>query len=509
MYLLNSAMISEIDNYASSFLGIPTEALMHKAARAVEREVRAAAKKQSSVLILAGKGNNGGDGYALATLLKSDYRVTVVDVFSAGQRSEAGRYYLEKYKSMGGEIIDGKAFAFADYLFVDVVVDAIFGTGFKGEIPECLEEAVKLLHFVPAYKIAVDVPLGVDADTGEVNDEFSYTADLTVSLSYIKKGLMSYPAKKSVGRLINDNLSLPNHLLEREFSFDSYGLDDGEVKKILPKREDNSNKGSFGKVLIVTGSEQYRGAAHLSLEAALRAGCGIVYFVGEDGLCAELRQKLPEAIYRSVEKRSVADIAEVISLSKSASSVLVGSGSGKDPWLFELITELLSEEGCPLILDADAINLLSERAEGLFILKHKKRQVILTPHPLEFARLLDKEVSYVQNHRLPLALDFAKEYGVTLVLKGAATVVTDGEKIFINTSGSSALAKGGSGDVLAGAIASLSSFCEPLYAAAAMVYLHGKAADSLSESLSEFSVIPSDLPKEIGRQIKLLYNEEK
>ena len=504
MNLVSSDMIGKIDEYAS-FIGIPTEALMHRAGKALEAAVRLKKEKGKKVLILAGGGNNGGDGYALAYLINSDYSVTVVDVFDKGQRSEAGKYHYKKYLDNGGKKISGSQFSPFDYSDTDVIVDAIFGTGFSGDYPEELKRYVEFIRNSSALKIAVDVPLGVKSDTGEVVSEFLYTADLTVCLSYVKAGLMSYPAKAYVGELLNDNLSLPKELIESEFSFDSFALDRDLVKELLPNRDLDSHKGSFGKLLMICGSDAYRGAAHLSLEAALRGGAGLVYFLGESELCFELRLKYPEAVYIANEKRSTDELQSALSYANRSDAVLIGSGSGRSEWLYRLIIALLRSDGCPLILDADAINLLSEnREESLTALRHSSRKVVLTPHPLEFARISGLEVSAVQGARLDVAKRFAEDNCCTVVLKGASTVVTDGRKTYINTTGSSALAKGGSGDVLAGFVASLSAFSDPLCASGAAVYLHGLAADTLSETLSEFSVTPSDLPKEIGRQIKSL-----
>ena len=502
MKLVSCDMIPEIDRFAVEFIGIAPEALMKRSARGCERVLRERVEKGKRIVILAGKGNNGGDGYALATLLYEDYDVTVVDIFSSGQRTEEGQYYYSKYLDLGGTLIKGGEFDPKALLLADAVVDAIFGTGFVGEIPTELSECSKYLRAASAFKLAIDVPLGIKSDTGEVYPEFLYTPTVTVCLSYPKVGLMSYPAKEYVGELVIDNLSLPKETVEREFSFDSFALDEEALKDVIPPRPENSNKGSFGKVLMLSGSDKYRGAAHLSLEAALRGGAGLVHFFGEKELCYELRQKFPEAIYTVSAKESVSDIDAFIALSESASSILIGPGCGRSLWLYDLVKRLLALEGCPLILDADAINVLSEhRFEVLDILRHSARKVVLTPHPLEFARLIGRDVGDVQSARLRLAREFSSDTLAILVLKGAGTVVTDGRTTYINTTGSSALAKGGSGDVLAGLIASLSAFGDPLYSAASGVYLHGLAADTLSGELSEYATTPSDLPREIGKQI--------
>ena len=240
------------------------------------------------------------------------------------------------------------------------------------------------------------------------------------------------------------------------------------------------------------------GAGLLTIEAALRCGAGYITHVCSESERSAYALKFPEAIYNT----DIDDIEKVSELSKRSSSTLIGSGSGVSEQLADMVENLIKIEGYPLVIDADAINSIAKynRVEAL---KSAKRKVILTPHPLEFSRLCGRSVSEVQSNRIRLAKDFAEEQGVILVLKGARTIITDGNELYINSSGSSALAKAGSGDVLAGAMASILAYhTDPLEAAALAVYLHGRAADNLSEELSEYGVTPSDLPKEIAKTIK-------
>ena len=508
MLLVHPSLISRIDKYASDSLGIFTHTLMGRAGRAVENAVRECSELGARVSIFAGKGNNGGDGYAAALYLLEDYDVTVYDVFSAGQRSDEGKSFLAEYAASGGRI---EPLTFDENQVLDiaksaVVVDAVFGTGFCGALPEIALKLAKLIGSLDGVcRIAVDVPLGVDAALGAVDFEVVYRADATVVLGFVKTGLVSYPAKEYVGKLIYDNLGLQKDEILRNFTVDSYCIDQEIARELLPQRAENSNKGSFGKLLMLTGSSRYPGAAHLSLEAALRSGVGYVTFMGEKELTDTLLPKLPEAIYRtfSPTNASFDELAELITLSSSHSAILVGSGSSRSEGLFRLLECLLETNGAPLILDADAINVLSEHPDtAKRLISHSPRKVVLTPHPLELSRVSGIPTDIIQQNRLAVAKDFAREHSCILVLKGAGTVVTDGEVTYVNSSGSSALAKAGSGDVLAGHLAALvASGIDPLSASALAVYLHGRAADALSEELSDFGVIPSDLPREIARQI--------
>lgn len=501
MELASASMIPKIDKFAEQTLGIPATELMRRSGEAVARAVRELVPVGSLVLILAGKGNNGGDGYAAACELMGEYAVTVVDVFTSGQRSEAGKFWLESYKNLGGRLLEGINTYSLDS--AAVVVDAIFGTGFSGEVSEDMRKLSAAIRDSLAKKIAVDIPLGVNADDGSIAD-YAISVDVTVALSYVKPGLISYPAKERTGRVILDTLGLDSGAVGREFEFDKFATDFVWAKKILPKREENSNKGSFGKVLLITGSDKYRGAAHLTLEAALRGGAGLVTYLGTEELSRELRTKYPEAIFEPFEAINEQTLPEIMTIAKRHSAILVGSGSGTSPELAALVQELLLSEGGALILDADAINSVAAYG-GKELIKASRRQVILTPHPLEFSRLSGRDVAYVQAHRIECAVEFARENNCILLLKGAATLATDGAELYINTSGSSALAKAGSGDVLAGLLLSLLGFVAPSASVAALAaYLHGTAGDNLAKNLSSYGVIPSDLPREIARVISEL-----
>ncbi|MBQ7387692.1 MAG: NAD(P)H-hydrate dehydratase, partial [Clostridia bacterium] len=428
-----------------------------------------------------------GDGYSLAAPLADRMQVTVYDVFSAGQRSDAGKYWLECAKASGVSVLPlPDELSLSDF---DIAVDAVFGTGFVGKYPERVIRLSESLGAVRMPKIAVDLPIGVNADTGAV-EPFALSADVTVELSYVKVGLCSYPAREYCGEIILDTLGIED--TAQAFEFKNFLMDDEEALAHLPKREKNTSKGSFGRAALRVGSDKYRGAAHLALEGALRGGAGYVTFVGEPSLASELRLKFPEAIYvlgtASVSPRDV---------------LLIGSGCECTEALADEVINLIRLDGAPLVLDADAINALAKYASADVLLE-KSRKIILTPHPLEFSRISGYLTEYINAHRIECAREFAKKYGVTLLLKGAATVITDGEVTYINSTGSSALAKAGSGDVLAGLLASLlaQSPDDTLGMSALAAYLHGRAGDELEKELSAYAVTPSDIPKRVGEIIR-------
>lgn len=500
MLVARASLIKDIDKYMCEVRGIPAVELMHRSGVALERVLRSVCLPGSRVVILCGSGNNGGDGYALATLL-SDYDTVLLDVFDKGQRSDEGKRFRDAYLSSGKDIYTFRDCAKCREAIAsaDCIVDAIFGVGFKGEYPSILVSLSDMIKSSKAKKIAVDIPLGINADTGAVDISVAYKADITVCLSLLKAGLISQPGREYSGRVVLDTIGIDIPDLKENFDFDTFYIDEEYAVSHLPIREANSSKGSFGKLGMITGSDKYMGAAHLSLEAALRGGVGYVSFFGTYDLCRELRMKYPEVIYNgdfSFEKIIPENFEKM-------SAILVGSGVGTSREMFELVSRLLLTEGAPLVLDADALNSVAVFSD-LCLFRKAKRNVIVTPHPLEFARLMKTEVSAVQSDRIKYAFDFCEQVAnkVILVLKGSSTLVTDGKMLLINSSGSSALAKAGTGDVLAGLLSSLvASGCDPLSASALAVYYHGLAADKLEKELSPIGVLPSELPRKIASVI--------
>lgn len=509
MKLVRPADIRRIDSYAVQTLGIPAAELMRRSGQAIADTLRAHVAPGSRIAILAGKGNNGGDGYAAALLLLADHDVTVYDIFSVGQSSTEGQQMREAYTAAGGRIV---AYEPSEQLLqavrgADAIVDAIFGTGFAGQMPPAVAALAQTVReAVGAYKLAVDVPLGVNADDGSILTESVITVSTTVELSFVKRGIVSYPGRAHVGDIVYCDLGLPTAQLVRHFE-PTCDLTDAEwARAHLPRREENSHKGSFGRLLVYTGSQTYRGAAALSVGGALRGGCGAVQYAGEEGLCRELAVSYPEVIYHSFPPTGELgedDRERLLSLSAASAAVLIGCGSSDSDALATLVCRLLASPGGPLLLDADAINALArDREAGCAAIRAAHRPVVLTPHPLEFARLSGTDVNAVQLHRMECAMQFAVEQHCTLVLKGSATVITDGERVTVNGSGSSGLAKAGSGDVLAGVMASLLAMGIAPYTAAALAcYYHGMAADTLALRLSSYGITPSDLPSAIAAEI--------
>lgn len=266
------------------------------------------------------------------------------------------------------------------------------------------------------------------------------------------------------------------------------------VKSALPKRYPESNKGTYGRIMLIAGSKNMRGAAALTTLGALRCGAGLVTLASVKDVIDSLASSIYEPIFCD------RDSEDIISLSDKMTAIAIGCGMGKDAK--EYIYALIKREGAPLIIDADGINALAKDAG---ILKSAKRKIVLTPHPLEFSRLSGLSVDEIQSDRERVASEFAKEYGVTLLLKGNNTVIADKDKLFVNPTGSNALAKGGSGDVLTGMItAFVGEGCSVTDAAVVSAYLHGLAGERLAEKYSEYGVLPSEIPAEVAKVLKEL-----
>ena len=514
MQLVNPSRIAEIDNYAAKELCLSETLLMGRAGEAVAACAAEWLPDGGLALILCGGGNNGGDGYAAAMALRGrGYRVVCVDVFGKGQRSEAGKYYLAGYSEEGAPLGPSSLghFAFERLLAdSDLVIDAVFGTGFLGELPSDAAELAERISSSGVPVLAVDVPLGVNAQTGGVHPH-AVKAVKTVCLSFYKRGLFSYPARDFCGELVLDSLGIPEETAAL-FGADTYLTDEAFARGLLAPRAKNTHKGSFGRAALIAGSTAYRGAACLAAEGAFRMGAGLVELISEERVLQTAIRRLPEAIAHPVlpaKERGERENAEILSAAERAGAVLFGPGLGRAESLLDLLISLLHGEGAPLVIDADGINLLASVKEKRELLRGAKRSVILTPHPLEFARLADMDVAAVQACRLPRAEDFAKDTGSVVVLKGAGTVITDGRVSYINASGSPSLSKGGSGDVLAGMVTGLLlQGISPIEAAALGAYLHGAAGDLLEEAYSDRGVLPSELPRAAARVIRRLQKDK-
>ena len=287
-------------------------------------------------------------------------------------------------------------------------------------------------------------------------------------------------------------------------------MNDFSASACLPQRDARGHKGTFGRAFAYVGSKKFPGAAHLALEAMLSGGCGYTEIAGEAELVGSLISKFPEAIYNVLpptEELASGDIEAVCKKSASAGATLIGSGSDTSEALAKLTMRLFAvDTDAPIVVDADALNSIAKYSNPEEAIREAKRPVIITPHEMEFSRISKIPLDKIHGDRSGVAVEFARNNGCTVVLKGHGTVITDGKKIFVNPTGGSALAKGGSGDALAGLLTSLLCFSHTSATdtAALACFIHGEAGDELAEVYSDYGVTPSDLPKQMATVMKRL-----
>ncbi|WP_283610756.1 NAD(P)H-hydrate dehydratase [Faecalispora anaeroviscerum] len=461
------------------------------------------------IVILCGKGNNGGDGFVAARHLAAwEAKVCVILVQGEPETELAGQMFrqmdLQKIQVLDWakepETVKAQVYS------ADFVLDAMYGIGFRGSLPDTLIPLLDAAETSGAFLLALDLPSGVSCDTGEVPGRCVRAAE-TVSFTALKPAHLIQPGRGFCGKVTVVPVGISESLME-EAETPLFGIEEKDLSLLFQEREQNSNKGSYGTLLSVCGSTGMAGAAMLAARASLRTGVGLVNMALPKELYPVVAGTLPEPVYTLLEPSQYGETLSEGSATLlnqkmlSASAVLLGCGLGTSAFARSLLRRVAACSSVPLVIDADGINLL---AENIDILKTVRVPVVLTPHPGEMARLLHTTTEQVQARRLDYAKYFAREHGVTLVLKGSGTIVAapDG-RVFVNTTGNPGMAKGGSGDVLAGMIASLAAQgITPYWAAVFGVFLHGLTGDRCAKRLSQRGMLPSDLIEELP----LLFSE--
>ncbi len=453
--------------------------LIDNAARACVRELRLF----DAVCVFCGKGNNGADGYRTAKLLADmGKRVGVVSV--AEPFTPECRTLAEECRRAGIAI---KSFdKNMEKPICDAVVDAIFGIGIRGGVVGPAREAIDYINSMDAYVLSADIPSGLDADGGRPCG-VCVMADKTVTFTAPKTGFLNSESVEPCGETVVRDAGIPVDWGEVPAE-QPIPITPGLAAEILPRRPRFSHKGTFGRLLLVTGSHGMMGAASMAARAALRGGCGLVTAACPDGTENFMNLMAPQAVALPVKKYDFSD-ERLEKAVRSASAAVMGCGSG-GTLAPGFISGVIKAAGGPVILDADALNALKGRPELL-----RGGKVLITPHPMEFSRLTGHSVEDIEADRLGAARSFASEYGVTVLLKGARTVVArpDGEA-WVSLSATSALARGGSGDILAGLVGSLCAQGIPADRAAVLaVWLHGRSGMFCEKSIGAYSVTADDI----------------
>ncbi len=461
---------------------------------AIEEEIGTFEGK--SALIFAGKGNNGSDAMALArNLHEVGMDVKVCPVFGSVSSPLAIKN-LSIIKKMGIPVVD--SINKDEIRSADIVIDGIFGIGFKSKIDEGISQIIDMINSNSKFTVSIDIPSGIDADTGNVSEK-AVIANMTVTLGMIKRGMLFYPARSLCGKIKVGKIGIPPEIIEKE-SLKGEVITFMDAKSLLPNRPSYSNKGTFGKVLIISGSKNYTGTPAMVALGALRTGAGLVRVAS-----TSIASFLPESISIPLEMEdseiSLKNLPVIDDLADKSDVIAIGPGIGTGKHAAGIVRHILTRwKDKIIVIDADGINVLSTFDYELL------PNMIITPHPGEFSRLTSKPIDEILVDPLANALKFASEKHVLTLLKGPTTVISrpDG-RYAINITGNSALAKGGSGDILTGMIAGFAAQGMDLFDAAKLAaYIHGRTAELYARENGEYSMIAREIGDLIPRIIKEL-----
>ena len=543
MQIVSPKQMAKIED-RSEELGISKRQLMENAGKALAgviddycRREPDISPEEKSIVFLTGKGNNGGDCFAAANnLIYRGYRITIICVggkpvselaaemydrlprdrveFLDGYRSENVEAALEAaeldYMTVPTSREDGAGSPISDIMKKEqqrmrlvkgamlrayVIVDGVFGTGFHGQLNT--DAASVFAIGSGAYRIAVDVPSGGNCTTGTVSAGI-FKADETVTFGFLKTGMTQYPLKKYCGKITVADIGIPCKavdVIEEDRKY--YRIERNHLAAFPPNREKDAHKGTFGNVLIIAGSSSMRGAAAFASLGALRSGAGTVRLASVEKCIDTVSTLVPEATYVELDCDDYGFMLfdsskkPLLEAMEKADAVVIGCGMGVTPDTIE-ITKLVTENAkCPVIIDADGINCI---ASDIDILVKKQSDIIITPHVGEMARLLSCDKAMVEDNRIVVAEKYAEQYGITVVLKGAGTLVADSHITAANHTGNPGMSVGGSGDILAGMIGAIAAQgCFPIDSACAGVYMHGLAGDAAAVKFGQEAMLPRDI----------------
>ena len=493
--------MKDLDQRTIDELGLPGLVLMENAARGAVQVILREYPQARTIAVFCGRGNNGGDGLAMARYFKN--KGLAVTVFLAGSRKDlkgdaarqvqlADRLSVPIVELTGTPPPDLKN----KLAGIDLVVDALLGTGLENEVRGVFRDLIGLINTLPVPKAAIDLPSGLSSDTGRPLG-ICIEADLTVTFGLPKIGHVLFPGSRFVGRLFVIDIGIPPGL-EMSFSERAELMEAATLASFLPRREPEGHKGTYGHVFLLAGSKGKTGAAAMACLGALRAGAGLVTLGIPESLNPIMEVKLTEAMTEPLPEGEPGHLGPealdlVLSSLKGKKGLGLGPGLSTSEGTRELVKGVIrNTPGLPLVIDADGLNILAEARECLPLLAGR---AILTPHPGEMARLLEKPIQEIQAHRLQAARDFSKAFGLIVVLKGARTVIADpGGAVYINPVAHSVLATGGTGDVLTGLILGLVSQGLSLIQAACLgVFLHGQAGVCLAREKGSQGILASEL----------------
>ncbi len=501
MKLVTSELMRQIDREAIDKQGIPGDELMENAGRGIAEHLTTHTEELSgkaAVAVFCGKGNNGGDGFVIGRYLHQwGHDVTIYYIGPADELSADAR--LNYDRAVGKDIRLHEVTSVTDLpesVECDVIVDAVFGTGFSGKPRGLAAEIVEYINYQHARKVAVDLPSGLNADTGRCEGAV-VSAHYTYPLALPKFGLYVSPGREMAGAVQVVPIGIPEEIIDR-FDIKHELITPDTVAERLPARKPDGHKGDFGKLFILAGSTGMTGAATLAGEAAMRSGCGMVKVGCPRSVQPVLAIKMTEVMtypLPDVAKKgalALRGLGEVRKLTDEHDAVVIGPGIGRHHETGELIRRYVAKLDKPAIIDADGLNAFEGHTD---IFGEVETPLILTPHPGEFTRLVGEKLPEDFFERMELARGFAIEFKLVLVLKGSPTIVAEpGGFCYVNQTGNSGMATGGSGDVLSGIIGSFLALGMPAVdAAVCAVYVHGLAGDTAAYELTPQAMIAGDM----------------
>ncbi len=509
--LITGSQMASIDRRAIDS-GVPSIELMEAAGQGVTRVVENLLGEllNRHIVILCGKGNNGGDGFVVARqAAQSGAKVQVFTATSASEITGDAKTNLNRLPPDIVQSVDRIATVQNALTNADIAVDALLGTGIQGPPRGIYADLIDALTRAKCPIVAVDIPSGLNADTGKIEGPCA-TATCTVTFALPRIGHFFFPGRTQCGKLHLIDIGIPPSAIERE-RISTYLIDNRRCARLLPQREPDAHKGDCGRVYILAGSVGLTGAAALSALSALKGGAGLVTLGVPKSLNDILEIKVTEAMthplpeVKKVRCLSLRARGEIQRTCRTADSIAMGPGLGTHRETVELIRRLVRDCVCPAVIDADALNAL---AGDLDAIRDCETPLVLTPHIGEFARLTGCSIAEIQRDPIALALKFASDVEATIVLKGAPTIVaTPGGETHINPTGNPGMATGGTGDVLTGLIAALiGQGLESSDAACIAVYLHGLAADIAAKKTGQISLIARDIIENFAPAIHQIRN---
>lgn len=496
---VNAAQMKAADQYTIQKLEVPSLELMEHAAQACVQVLEDEKVDLSHVCVVCGSGNNGGDGFAIARILQNNrYSVETFCVGNPDHYTEETQEQMHRLQECGGKITYGMPQEDS----YSVIIDAVFGVGLSRKVEGRYRQVIEQMNQMRGTKFAVDIPSGLSATTGCILG-CAFKADYTVTFQLKKIGLELSQGRTMAGKVIVSDIGIStNSICEDQEIVRTAGKD--IYRKMLPDRPEDSNKGTYGRLLVIAGSKGMAGAAYLNAHAAYMAGAGLVRIYTSSDNREILQTLLPEAIITTYEEYNK---EELLSLLTWADSVCIGSGLGMSRLSEKILKTVIEYVKVPCLIDADGLNLLAENNN--YLNQMAERRFVITPHMKEMSRLTGISVEELKADRIQILKDFISRYRITCVLKDSRTLIASEEKgIRMNLTGNSAMAKAGSGDVLAGVISGwMVQGKEAEDAAELGTYIHGLSGDLAKFEKGVYSVMARDLIEYISKALMKLEEE--